>query len=389
MKFGGGSTKCACCDKTVYKLEELQVDKTIMHKSCFKCAHCKRQLTLSNFAAVSNKLYCKTHFIELFHTAGGKYSVFGGDEFKKKESGAFASMVPPAQEKTAAAAALKTSAPSPANTASKTLKTTESKADKPQKAAASAPEPVFKADNSCKEDSPKKSSGKYLSLKERMQKYQQVASNSADEKEEEDEDEESVGEAPPALKLKHSSSSEATSSSKRTSVKLPSSFDKKAEEQTPAPSSTKRTSVKLPSSLPAAQEKTAPKKLPTKIDSGLTSSFSSTSSKADASVDATSPSRSRTTSVSDLPMSNGLVTNPANESEDDSADLRQQLAEAREKISLLQLRTESLREENEKLTEANAHLKKELAVQTAKALESDEWCAKLSQDLKSLKVSSH
>jgi UDP-N-acetylglucosamine/UDP-N-acetylgalactosamine diphosphorylase len=49
-----------------------------MHTYCFKCEHCKRQLTLGNFAAVNQVFYCKTHFVEIFKKAGGKYDVFKG-----------------------------------------------------------------------------------------------------------------------------------------------------------------------------------------------------------------------------------------------------------------------------------------------------------------------
>lgn len=83
MKFQG-PPKCKLCDTSVYPIEQMVVDKKTFHKTCFKCEHCKRLLTLSNFASVSDKFYCKVHFKELFSAAGGKYTAFGEDKFKHK-----------------------------------------------------------------------------------------------------------------------------------------------------------------------------------------------------------------------------------------------------------------------------------------------------------------
>lgn len=50
------------CDKTVYVLEKIECDGRVFHKTCFKCEHCKRTLSLGNFAGLQGKLYCKPHF---------------------------------------------------------------------------------------------------------------------------------------------------------------------------------------------------------------------------------------------------------------------------------------------------------------------------------------
>ena len=36
------------------------------HRACFKCNHCKGQLTLITMAAYQGKLFCKPHLKELF-----------------------------------------------------------------------------------------------------------------------------------------------------------------------------------------------------------------------------------------------------------------------------------------------------------------------------------
>lgn len=82
-------SKCGVCEKTVYKTEEILVDNKPYHKrSCFRCNKCKRQLTLGNFAAVNKQLYCKTHYKEMFHEAGGRYEVFGDAGFKHTSTSA-------------------------------------------------------------------------------------------------------------------------------------------------------------------------------------------------------------------------------------------------------------------------------------------------------------
>ena len=51
--------KCTVCDKAVYEQEKLVADGKTFHKTCFRCAHCNRVLSLSNFASLKEKTYCK------------------------------------------------------------------------------------------------------------------------------------------------------------------------------------------------------------------------------------------------------------------------------------------------------------------------------------------
>lgn len=71
--FGAPKT-CAECGKMVYKVEELTVDDKTFHKLCFRCAHCHRELTKTNYAYAANEdsFYCKVHYAELF---GGDLNV--------------------------------------------------------------------------------------------------------------------------------------------------------------------------------------------------------------------------------------------------------------------------------------------------------------------------
>jgi len=78
--------KCDCCNKSVFKLEEFRVDGSLLHKSCFKCAECKRKLGLDDFASVNKKFYCKTHYLYLFSSSGGSYEVFGDAGFRKSST---------------------------------------------------------------------------------------------------------------------------------------------------------------------------------------------------------------------------------------------------------------------------------------------------------------
>jgi uncharacterized CHY-type Zn-finger protein len=51
--------KCVVCDKAVYEQEKLVSDGKTFHKTCFKCTHCKKVLSLGNYASLNEKTYCK------------------------------------------------------------------------------------------------------------------------------------------------------------------------------------------------------------------------------------------------------------------------------------------------------------------------------------------
>ena len=72
-KFGGSSTKCAVCTKTVYPADpQYSSDGLTWHRECFKCVNCKGQLSLSTWAQLEGKLFDKACFFKLFG-ARGKY----------------------------------------------------------------------------------------------------------------------------------------------------------------------------------------------------------------------------------------------------------------------------------------------------------------------------
>eukprot|EP00026_Physarum_polycephalum_P006353 Phypoly_transcript_06395.p1 GENE.Phypoly_transcript_06395~~Phypoly_transcript_06395.p1 ORF type:complete len:208 (-),score=33.82 Phypoly_transcript_06395:942-1565(-) len=53
---------CARCGKSVYQLEGVTAVKKCYHKSCFKCKTCGWQLTLTNYKAYDDEIYCSHHF---------------------------------------------------------------------------------------------------------------------------------------------------------------------------------------------------------------------------------------------------------------------------------------------------------------------------------------
>ncbi|KAL4347524.1 hypothetical protein GQ457_17G003450 [Hibiscus cannabinus] len=68
--FEGTREKCKCCNKTAYPIERVTVNRTIYHKSCFKCIHGGCTISPSNYIAHEGKLYCKHHHIQLFREKG-------------------------------------------------------------------------------------------------------------------------------------------------------------------------------------------------------------------------------------------------------------------------------------------------------------------------------
>ena len=65
------SPKCVVCDKSVYEIEKLVADERVFHKTCFKCGHCSKTLSLGNYASINEKTYCKPHFKQLFAEKAG------------------------------------------------------------------------------------------------------------------------------------------------------------------------------------------------------------------------------------------------------------------------------------------------------------------------------
>jgi hypothetical protein len=85
LKRFSTSVMCTVCNNAVYKTEEMRIEKEVIHRDCFKCTHCNNKLSLSNFASVNKKYYCKPHYFSLFAEHGGKYDkAFGDGGFEKK-----------------------------------------------------------------------------------------------------------------------------------------------------------------------------------------------------------------------------------------------------------------------------------------------------------------
>ncbi|KAH7690814.1 Regulatory protein MLP and related LIM proteins protein [Dioscorea alata] len=70
MSFCGTQDKCKACDKTVHFIDLLTADGVPYHKTCFKCSHCKGNLTMCNYSSMDGVLYCKPHFEQLFKETG-------------------------------------------------------------------------------------------------------------------------------------------------------------------------------------------------------------------------------------------------------------------------------------------------------------------------------
>ena len=64
------SNACSACQKICYPSEKIVINEKTLHKACFRCSHCKNQLTLSNFAVLEGIMYCKPHFKSLFKEKG-------------------------------------------------------------------------------------------------------------------------------------------------------------------------------------------------------------------------------------------------------------------------------------------------------------------------------
>ena len=83
------ASKCKTCGLTVYPMDaQINLDGSLFHKACAKCADCQSQITIANFvkneSSDQTTLLCKTHYLERFASQGGAYG--GGEKFKVKNA---------------------------------------------------------------------------------------------------------------------------------------------------------------------------------------------------------------------------------------------------------------------------------------------------------------
>ncbi|XP_062512894.1 LIM domain and actin-binding protein 1-like isoform X2 [Corticium candelabrum] len=75
---------CVVCEKAVYHMEKLEVDKQLFHKHCFKCQECKKTLSAGTYASLEGQIFCKPHFKQLFRLKGNYDEGFGRQQHKTK-----------------------------------------------------------------------------------------------------------------------------------------------------------------------------------------------------------------------------------------------------------------------------------------------------------------
>lgn len=83
------AAKCKVCVKSVYPMDpQINLDGSVFHKPCAKCADCQCQITIANFtkneSGDTTLLLCKTHYFKRFHEEGG---YVGGDKFQNRSRG--------------------------------------------------------------------------------------------------------------------------------------------------------------------------------------------------------------------------------------------------------------------------------------------------------------
>ncbi|ESO93656.1 hypothetical protein LOTGIDRAFT_182048 [Lottia gigantea] len=79
--------RCTACEKPVYAMEKADMNDKPFHKSCLRCSQCKCQLTPKNFAANSGKMFCTSHFKQLFKMNGNYDEGFGRQQHKTEWNG--------------------------------------------------------------------------------------------------------------------------------------------------------------------------------------------------------------------------------------------------------------------------------------------------------------
>lgn len=55
------ASTCRACSAHVYQMERLVAEKSLFHKTCFKCCECNTQLTINNYMSHEGEVYCRAH----------------------------------------------------------------------------------------------------------------------------------------------------------------------------------------------------------------------------------------------------------------------------------------------------------------------------------------
>ncbi|ESO95317.1 hypothetical protein LOTGIDRAFT_117177, partial [Lottia gigantea] len=76
--------KCGACQKTVYAMEKIEMNKNHYHRACLKCSQCSAVLTPKTFAINAGTMYCTSHYKQLFARKGNYDEGFGRPQHKKK-----------------------------------------------------------------------------------------------------------------------------------------------------------------------------------------------------------------------------------------------------------------------------------------------------------------
>uniref|UniRef100_A0A3Q3VYU3 LIM zinc-binding domain-containing protein n=1 Tax=Mola mola TaxID=94237 RepID=A0A3Q3VYU3_MOLML len=75
---------CSSCLMPVYPMEKIAAEKYIFHKTCFSCKHCKKKLSMQNYAPLRGEFFCIFHYQQLFRRKGNYDEGFGHTQHKNK-----------------------------------------------------------------------------------------------------------------------------------------------------------------------------------------------------------------------------------------------------------------------------------------------------------------
>jgi len=83
----GNAEKCYICEKTVFAMEKGEADGMVFHKNCFRCTTCNKVVGIGKYASLESKIYCKTHFKQLFKLKGNYNEGSGTEQHKNTWAG--------------------------------------------------------------------------------------------------------------------------------------------------------------------------------------------------------------------------------------------------------------------------------------------------------------
>jgi len=75
--IGGGTPRCARCERPVYFAEQVKASGKIFHKPCLRCTDCNASLDSNRLAEKDGRVVCRSCYSKFYGPRGSGYALIG------------------------------------------------------------------------------------------------------------------------------------------------------------------------------------------------------------------------------------------------------------------------------------------------------------------------